>query len=1105
MYIEISPRSVDRFRFFSKLLSSALVILGGGVLAAWIFRLPTILDPLHSLMPPDAAMALLLIGIAIRSEASNTHATKLNYESISYCAAAAVAAGLTLFGSSFEGLAWLGPVVNAPNNLSGLQSGAPLMAPDEAVAVLLLGIGFITYQVSKHRLIQGAAQILLLSGMLYSFFAVVAGIYGARPLIGGGPNIGMDIPFSMSFLCGYVAAICARPGDFLGGFLVSTGSGSAISRWTLAALIVIPVLFGYAHVSAQLRGLYTANLGTAFLIVVLITLSCSVAILLARLLNGFHRKAVVLQDSLIKSEERSNVTLDNLNEPFVVIDSEGLIATWNHHAECTLGWTKDEIIGRSFLDTVVPTMRRATFREHMMRAATQPLNTFRQQLETHLLHESGAEFPVEISVTPIHADDLTQLCLLIRDVSEQKRMSLELSRAHDQAMEASRLKSEFVANMSHEIRTPLNAIVGLSDLLLRRPLEEDVRDFAGTIHDSAESLLTIVNDILDYSKIEAGKLDLEITDLDIVAVLEGAAELVANRAREKGLSLSVYIAPDVPRILRGDPGRIRQVILNLLTNSIKFTEQGEVVAKARLVSSDDKHTTVEFSVTDTGIGISEDALARMFQPFTQADGSVTRKYGGTGLGLSISKRLVELMGGNISADSTLGAGAVFRFTVPLERPLKRTLFSPTKQVFHDVRLLVIDGPTRASEIIQAYASSWGIRCSAAETGEEALHIMRRESAANAPFDLAIVDFQLTHSDALALAHSIRKFEDLNHTKLMLVSSFDDQTLVTDALQAGFSAFLPKPIKQSRLYDCIVNLLTTDADKEVDTSQRLAKVQESLTPLRTNKFIGGKPILVAEDNVTNQKVAMLQLAELGYAAHAVSSGKEAVDASSRVEYALILMDCQMPDMDGFEATRQIRRREALTGQHLPIIAMTAHAMSEDRYKCLSAGMDDYVSKPVKPKQLKAVISRFIRRDDEKQESGQPKSSLEVDEVEEFEGPKGDPVDLSVLQNEFGIEEAQEIFKTFVTTTGPLLATISRAARERDAKQMKDIVHQLKGSADSIGAFELAQIARETEKAIPDDDWNQLREFASLLLASFDRLQIFIDNQFPTKKRELNNTT
>ena len=532
------------------------------------------------------------------------------------------------------------------------------------------------------------------------------------------------------------------------------------------------------------------------------------------------------------------------------------------------------------------------------------------------------------------------------DLTERKRLEAELAEARDRALDSSRLKSEFLATMSHEIRTPMNGVIGLTGLLLDTELSETQHQYADGVRSSGEALLGIINDILDFSKIEAGKLELEAVDFDLTQALDDVAGLVAGAARAKSLELVAYCETDLPAVLRGDVGRLRQILLNLLTNAVKFTAAGEVVLRASVREpSVAGRVWVRLEVSDTGIGIAPTVAERLFEPFSQADASTTRQYGGTGLGLAISRRLTEAMGGSIGVDSEPGLGATFWVDLPFDvvtadAAASELEISPIK----GLRVLVVEDNATNRLVLTSQLLAWDIVADVAPDGLSALAQLRSAAAASRPYDLLVSDLAMPGMNGLALARAVKGDAALAAIPMILLSS-----VMVDAQQAaaaGFSVRLTKPARRSMLYEAIVRAVTPPAaeGRVADASVLVAAAASK-----------GR-LLVVEDNAINQAVARGLIAKLGYRCDVAGNGVEALDAIARQGYDAVLMDCQMPEMDGFEATAEIRRREG-GADRLPIIAMTAGAMVEDRDRCLAAGMDDFLTKPVRGTALEEVLARW----------------------------------------------------------------------------------------------------------------------------------------------------
>jgi two-component system sensor histidine kinase/response regulator len=649
----------------------------------------------------------------------------------------------------------------------------------------------------------------------------------------------------------------------------------------------------------------------------------------------------------------------DLNPSFIFAkNSESQFTLANRSVADLFGTTVKELIGKTESDFNRPPEEIARHR----RIELDLLKTRNEKFdaEERFTDVSGASRWLQVTRIPFISSggDKQQILGVATDITLQRQAAIDMQVAKEAAETAAQqmlaakevaeaatsAKSHFLANMSHEIRTPMNGVIGMAGLLMDTNLSDEQRDYAETITLSAEALMTVINDILDFSKIEAGKLLFEKIDFDLLPAVEGPVEILAERAHVKGVEIASLIASNVPVVLRGDAGRLRQVLTNLLGNAIKFTDSGEVVLRVTAEEVTGSQALLRFEIKDTGIGISEEAQSQLFQAFVQADGSTTRKYGGTGLGLAISKQLVELMGGHIGVKSTPGVGSTFWFTATFD--IGEQVEAP-KVAFNDLRVLIVDDNETNRRIVEQQVSSWGMLPTCVVDGRDALKLLRN-AADGRPFDLAILDMQMPVMDGLTLAKEIKSDSRISSTQLLMLTSLglrqDEETLRTH----GISRCLVKPIKQSQLFDSIASVMAEGVEARSSPSVVRVDADSEAKEIR---------ILLAEDNVVNQRVALSQLKKLGYPADAVLNGKEVLMALEAYPYPVVLMDCQMPEMDGYEATAEIRKLEAGKSQRTTIIALTAHAMEGERKKCLAAGMDDYLSKPVKISDLAEMLERW----------------------------------------------------------------------------------------------------------------------------------------------------
>jgi two-component system sensor histidine kinase/response regulator len=735
-----------------------------------------------------------------------------------------------------------------------------------------------------------------------------------------------------------------------------------------------------------------------------------------------------------------NALIENSPLAIMVCDSEQTIQLCNPAFEKLFQYSREEVIGKP--------MRAIFGNEILMEAREVPLlrvNEAPVNISVRRTRKDGVVVDVELhTVALIVKHEVKGSLAIYQDISVRKRAEEAMQRAKEAAEATSRAKSEFLANMSHEIRTPMNGIIGMTELVLDTQLDPEQRDYLNLAKISADFLLTLINDILDYSKIEAGKLEIDSIEFNLASTIGDTMKTLSLRAHQKGLELAFEIGPEVPHGLIGDPGRLRQIIVNLVGNAIKFTENGEVILFVKVESMQSSQVRLHFTVADTGIGIPKDKQKAIFDAFQQVDGSMTRKYGGTGLGLTISSRLVELMGGKIWVESELGKGSKFHFTVSLDmqKGPARTIVPKDPVTLHEMRALIVDDNSTNRHILVKMLENWHMKPTAVDSGARAIVTLREAVGLGRAFPLILLDAQMPEMDGFALAEAIKQNPEWRTVTVMMLSSAGQRGDAIRCRELGIAAYLTKPVRQDELLDAILVALSSRPKRAPLVTRH--SLREERRQFR---------ILLAEDNPVNQVVAVRLLEKNGHTVTVAENGRIALDIWQRQPFDLILMDVQMPEMDGLQATQAIRDHERRNRGHIPVVAMTAHAMKGDQERCLAAGMDAYLTKPIHTQELLATLERCVAAN----------SNVEVIPTQLSSKPDFVAMDFAAALDrlEGDRQLLEEIAHLFAEESPKSLSAIHAAINARDAQLVERLAHSVKGAAANLSANRVAQAALALE--------------------------------------------
>lgn len=823
------------------------------------------------------------------------------------------------------------------------------------------------------------------------------------------------------------------------------------------------------------------------------------------LADTFNKMTSDLQKTTVSKDYVDSI-ISSMLHSLIVVDTQLRILTVNPATSELLGYEKEELIGEplwKLLDREkspdLEKMRLEDFEnaEHKEKAQHPELSDAGLICDAEYRTKDELGIPVKLGISPVFdkRGNVRGIVLVAQDMREINRLIADLERSRKAADAANRAKSEFLANMSHEIRTPMNGIMGMSELALGTELDPEQREYISTILSSADSLMHILNDILDFSKIEAGKLNLEVMDFDLRETVEDVAVAMAAKTAQKGLELACLVDRDTPVLLSGDPVRLRQILSNLVGNAIKFTPEGDINIRVELKEDRGEEALILFSVTDTGIGIPADKQTSIFEKFVQADGSTTRRYGGTGLGLAISRQLVEMMRGEIGVESVPGQGSRFWFTAVLQKQKDKSYLLEIPREIQGLRVLVVDDNSTNRIVLNSMLQSFGCRPSVVESGMEAIRILKNSAHGGDAFRLVLLDMQMPEMDGIETAHLIKGDPDTDDVQIIVITSVGTGGEASIFKQLGCTDYLVKPIRQSQLFNAITDALFAKKTANLPkVAMERAPVREM--PIKHKAGEKAARILLVEDHPVNQKVAVAMMRRSGYAVDVANDGREALDAVFSTPYDIVFMDIQMPVMDGMEATNAIRMREKERGGHQIIVAMTAHAMAGDREKCLEAGMDDYVSKPIKEPDLLNVIKKWT--DNKATETVKPAHT-----AAKPGNSDGNPVDLTAAMERFNNDRPffVEVLNGFIETTSKQIKNLSEAINSGNAEVIRREGHSIKGAARTVSADPLAEQAFRIEMMGRNNTLSGAEAALRGLIDEFERLSNYTV-QFTEKEMEVN---